>query len=264
MSTTQLNEGAGGVWTVTAPAGVTIDPVTDANGIATGLTIDIDYTSADLDPVKIEFTGPVTDPNGQPMIPGFYPGLVLDETEIEVTNGLTGPAGGAIDGYRFELHNDSAGTIVPPHDTTGIDPHPDDYAHFHNLSAASLINSDGTTNATLRVTDPNGDPATYGPAGYSSLPAPSFIFATGTIAAGATETLDGIGPGDTFVLHSEDTPGPDGGSFNLQFIPLKLDVTDLKSLGIAAGTVLPNDSSLSGQITPFDPTTSSSFVMPEI
>ena len=260
-TTTQLDEGAGGTWTVTAPDGVTIDPTVDANGIATGLNIEIDYASPDLDPVKIEFVGPATDPNGQPTIPNFYPGLVLDTTSIEVKNDLTGPAGGAIDGYRFQLSNYSAGTITPPQDTTGIDPHPDDYAHFHNLSAASLTDSDGTSNATIRVTDPNGDPATFGPAGYSSLPAPSFISASGTIAAGATERLGGIGPSDTFVLHSEDTPGPDGGNFILQFIPLKLDITDLNALKIAEGTVLPSDG-LSGSLTPpFNPATG--IVLPE-
>jgi hypothetical protein len=62
--------------------------------------------------------------------------------------------------------------------------------------------------------DPNFGPAVFGPPTAGGA-APSFISAAGTIAPGATEELRGGNADGTFTLHSEDTPGPNGGSFTL-------------------------------------------------
>ena len=67
--------------------------------------------------------------------------------------------------------------------------------------------------------------------------------------------------GDTFVLHSEDTLGPDGGSFSLESFPLKLDVTGLNVLKLAEGTSLTSQS-LTGHLnTPANPI--SAIVLPD-
>ena len=53
----------------------------------------------------------------------------------------------------------------------------------------------------------------------SPLPAPSWINADGNIEPGAIEKLVGLAANGGITLHSEDTPGPNGGSFGLAFYP---------------------------------------------
>ena len=228
-STTQLNDGPGDVWTVTAPPGVTVTPTNDpTTGLTTALNIAVDYDYADYNGagqpnsipgshiVELSFTGPVTDPNGMPLIPGgSYPGLIAPTT-IELTNDLGVP----ISGYTYNLINNSVTLGTEPMDTSGQDAHPDDYAHFHSVTDTSLVNTaDDTFNAVVSVLDPLGQPAAFGPPqANQTLPAPSTIEGQGTIQPGATELLSGVDAGGV-TLHSEDTPGPDGGSFVMDIFP---------------------------------------------
>ena len=216
----QLNTGAGGVWTVDPPDGVTITPTTNPDGTVSALDIFIDYTAADLNDPKlgsilgINFNGPVTDPTGKPMVPGAYPGLVVPTT-IEVKN----DTGQEINGYTFFNVNNDIGTRQPI-DVNGVDAHPDDYAHFHNLTTTSLVDANGTPNATITLQSPDFKPAAFGgPGAQSPLPAPSWINADGNIEPGAIEKLVGLAANGGITLHSEDTPGPNGGSFGLAFYP---------------------------------------------
>ena len=228
-STTQLNDGPGDVWTVTAPPGVAVTPTNDpTTGLTTALNIAVDYDYADYNGagqpnsipgthiVQLSFTGPVTNPNGMPLIPGgSYPGLIAPTT-IDLTNDLGVP----ISGYTYNLINNSVTLGTEPMDTSGQDAHPDDYAHFHSVTDTSLVNTaDDTFNAAITLTDPLGQPAAFGPPqANQALPAPSRISAQGTILPGATELLSGVDAGGV-TLHSEDTPGPDGGSFVMDIFP---------------------------------------------
>jgi hypothetical protein len=220
MAFTFLNEGAGGTWIVDAPAGVTVTPTTDSTGVATALHISIDYNYADFTNPQngsilgINFLGPVTNPAGQAQPGQTYPGLRIPTT-IEVKNDLGVP----INGYSFFETNLGLSSSNFPQDFNN--PHPDDYAHFHGLIPTSLIDkATGTPNATLTLLDPNFQPAAFGQAGAEpGVPAPNFISASGTILPGATEELVGNSTGGTFTVHSEDTPGPTGGSFVLAFYP---------------------------------------------
>jgi hypothetical protein len=220
MSVTFLNEGAGGTWIVDAPEGVTVTPTTDSSGIATALHISVDYDYNDFTDPKtgsilgINFLGPTTDPTGHAQPSQAYPGLRIPTT-IDIENDLGVP----INGYSFFETNLGLSSTNFPQDFAN--PHPDDYAHFHGLTTTSLIDkATGTPNATLTLYDPNFAPGAFGQAGASpGVPAPNFISASGTILPGATEELVGNNPGGTFTVHSEDTPGPTGGSFVLAFFP---------------------------------------------
>lgn len=244
-STTQLNDGPGDVWTVTAPPGVTVTPTDDpTTGLTTALDIKVDYSDADYNgqgqanaipgshTVQLSFTGPVTDPTGMPLIPGgSYPGLIAPTT-IELTNDLGVP----ISGYTFNLINDSVTLGTQPMDTSGQDAHPDDYAHFHSVTDTSLVNTaDDTFNAAVSVVDPYNNPAAFGPPeANQALPAPSTIEGQGTIQPGATEQLSGVDSGGV-TLHSEDTPGPDGGSFVMDIFPQSLATPPSPSVLLTAG-----------------------------
>lgn len=80
MTDTVVNEGSGGLWTISAPAGVAVTTDTNASGVATGLHITIDYSQADYaNPASgslesIHFQGPVTNPNAPPPSHGQCPG----------------------------------------------------------------------------------------------------------------------------------------------------------------------------------------------
>jgi hypothetical protein len=220
MSVVFLNEGTGGTWIVDAPTGVTVTPTTDSSGIATALHISIDYNYSDFtDPrtgsiLGINFLGPSTDPTGHATPSQAYPGLRMPTT-IDIKNDLGVP----INGYSFFETNLSLSSTNFPQDLAN--PHPDDYAHFHGLTTTSLIDkATGTPNATLTLFDPNFGPAAFGQAGAEpGVPAPNFISASGTILPGATESLVGNSAGGGITVHSEDTPGPTGGSFVLAFFP---------------------------------------------
>lgn len=216
MSTTQLNTGAGGTWTVDAPDDVTVTPTKSPDGTVVSLDIMIDYTEADFhDPktgsiLSMHFIGPVTDPNGTPTSPGAYPGMVLPTT-IEVKNDTTG----AINGWTFYNTNDDIASRQPK---DFGDAHPDDYAHFHNITPNSFVDANGTPNATITLLDPNFKPAAFGaPGSQLPLAAPAWINADGTINQGATEKLVGLATNGGITIHSEDTPGMSGGSFFLSF-----------------------------------------------
>ena len=244
-STTQINDGPGDVWTVTAPPGVIVTPTNDPKtGLTTALNIAIDYSYADtigagssgLLPdspvVQLSFTGPVDNPTGMPLIPGgSYPGLITP-LNVEVTNDTEE----AINGYTFNLINDRVDLGSEPMDVSGQDAHPDDYAHFHSVTDTSLVNTaDDTFNAAITVLDPQGNPAAFGPPeANQALPAPSAILAQGTIQPGATEFLSGVDSGGV-TLHSEDTPGPDGGNFVLDFFPQSFAVPPSPSVLLTAG-----------------------------
>ena len=247
-STTQLNDGPGDVWTVTAPPGVTVTPTDDPKtGLTTALNIDIDYSYADLNGagqpnstipgskiVELSFTGPVDDPTGMPVVPGGqYPGLIAPTT-IEVTNDTGVP----ISGYTYNLIDNRVTLGSEPMDTSGQDAHPDDYAHFHNVTDTSLVNTaDDTFNAAVSVVDPYGNPAAFGPPDVGPLPAPSTILAQGTIQPGATEYLFGADSGGV-TLHSEDTPGPHGGNFVMDIFPQSIVGTPPPSALLTTGVTM--------------------------
>ena len=162
----------------------------------------------------INFLGPSSDPTGHAQPGQLYPGLKIPTT-IDIKNDLGVP----INGYSFFETNLGLSSTNFPQDLANA--HPDDYAHFHSLTRASLIDkATGTPNATLTLFDPNFGPGAFGGAGAEpGVPAPNFISASGTILPGATEALVGSNPDGTFTVHSEDTPGPTGGSFVLAFFP---------------------------------------------
>ena len=148
---------------------MTVTPTDDPKtGLTTALNIDIDYSYADLNGagqpnstipgskiVELSFTGPVDDPTGMPVVPGGqYPGLIAPTT-IEVTNDTGVP----ISGYTYNLIDNRVTLGSEPMDTSGQDAHPDDYAHFHNVTDTSLVNTaDDTFNAAVSVVDPYGNP----------------------------------------------------------------------------------------------------------
>ena len=269
-TTTQLNDGPGDVWAVTAPPGVIVTATNDpTTGLTTALDIKVDYSSADLNGagqpnstipgskiVELSFTGPVADPTGMPLIPGGqYPGLIVPTT-IEITNDLNAP----ISGYTYNLIDNRVTLGSEPMDTSGQDAHPDDYAHFHNVADTSLINTaDDTFNAAVSVVDPLGNPAAFGPPeANQALPAPSTIEGQGLIQPGATEQLFGLDSGGV-TLHSEDTPGPDGGNFVMDIFPQSVVGTVTPSVLLTSNTDFAatdaNDSFIFAGTSPTNPPT---------
>src|ERR1044072_1803611 len=224
MSTTLKT--ASGNWEVDAPNGVTVTPKANSDGTVASLDIAIDYTQADLhDPqlgsiLSIHFQGPEPNPTGAPETGKVYTGLVVPTT-IEVKN----DTGGDIHGYSFyEVDDDFGLNNRFPKDFDQA--HPDDYAHFHNVTQSSLVDQNGTSNATITLQDPNLKPGAFGAPGAElskGLAAPSWINADGTIKAGAIEKLVGIASNGGVTIHSEDKPGEFGGSFSPHFYPYQVD-----------------------------------------
>jgi hypothetical protein len=202
------------------PDSVTIDPIVDQSGVATGLRIFVDFTYdqyIDAKSAVIHFTGPVTNPGGTPQPGQFFPGLVL-QTIFEIRNDLGVP----MTGLNLTLANDDAATI-PGRDTKNA--HPDDYAHFHQILATSFSDKlTGLVDNTLKGFDPTLQPAFLGPpqGGENS---PGIIDTFGVIQPDAISHLGGGNTNGTFTLHSEDTPGPTGGSFTLSWFTLDANPT---------------------------------------
>jgi hypothetical protein len=113
--------------------------------------------------------------------------------------GFTNDLGVPVTGFTFFLSNHN---MSPPFDVNSA--HPSNYAHFHNVSPSTFPGQ------TLQLQDPNFGPAAFGAAG--NTPAPSFITATGVVAAGATETTS-----SPMVLHNEERPAPTDNGFSLSF-----------------------------------------------
>ncbi len=196
---------------INAPDGVKVTVGTDAAGIATSLKIAVDYAYADFTNPKsgaieeINFVGPTTNPPATAPTPGAqFPGLRLP-FELDITNQLGVP----ITGYSVYLANQNLlNKPAPPVPDTG-DAHPDNYAHFHGVTPTTFVDAaTNVSNVTLTLFDPNFGSAAFGAAGND--PAPNFISAVGTIAAGTTEKAAGL------TLHSEDFPDAAGGSFGLE------------------------------------------------
>jgi hypothetical protein len=239
MTTTELNAGSKNVWQVDAPDGVTVTPHTNPDGIVTSLDIAIDYTAADLhDPqvgsmLLIHFQGPEPDPLGAPVpgtptMPVAYPGLAVPTT-IEVTN----HTGSDLHGYSFNVVDDDFNLKNREPKDLG-QAHPDDYAHFHNLTKTSLVDGNGKPNATITLQDPNGHPGAFdAPGKQLPLAAPSWINTDdGTIKAGAIEKLVGIATNGGVTLHSENKPGEFGGSFTFVFFPHQVDPATIDTSSI--------------------------------
>jgi len=218
MAETVINAGAGGTWDIVAPEGVTVatsqDPQT---GVTTGLRIFVDFTydqwiNASKGAATIHFIGPATNPTGTPQPLQFFQGLVA-QTTFAIRNDLGVP----MQGLNLTLVNDDAATI-PGRDVK--DAHPDDYAHFHQVLPTSFSDKlTGAVDTTLKGFDPTLQPAFLG-APTANENSPSIIDTFGVIQPDAIWQLGGGNPNNTFTLHSEDTPGPTGGSFTLSWFTL--------------------------------------------
>src|SRR5882672_2783571 len=196
MSTQNLTFGTE-VWTVTAP-----DDVTITQPSAGLLKIEIDYSKAGLFGAThgidtITFT-PVT--NGVASLNGFK-----SSVEFDVKNALSVP----VSGFDLMLFNNTPAS--GPLDTMDPSGHPNNYAHFHNTTAAS---GTGAPFAPLTVTtflpnfmeDPDGLAPVLGP---TDTP-PSELRADGTLAAGQTVSAK------VATMHSVEMAGADNG-FGINF-----------------------------------------------
>jgi len=237
-----INTGPGGTWDVDAPEGVSIAFTQDpSTGYTTGATIFIDYTYQQfIDPkTAIHFTGPVTDPNGK-IEPGkSFPGLVL-QTTLALRNDLGVP----ITGMSLGLKNDS---MLPGTDVNN--PHPDDYAHFHQLVPTSVSDRlTGNVDSSIKLFAANLQPGVFGPPAPNA-PAPAFMDTFGSIAPDAIWQVFGGNANGTFTLHSEDTPGPNGGGFTLSWFaldtpngdPVKPDANQVRVFGATIPTQVANN-----------------------
>ena len=179
-----FNDGTG-TWSYSTSPGVTvtwIPPSAPGDDPTLSIVIDVDQTYL-TGGGYITFNSPLPPP-GTYVLGTFYSGL---KENFDVT--LKNDSGYDLTQFDLKLIN-----AVPTAPLDKNDPHPDNYAHFHNVIQSTTFGA----GKSLAVFTPDGGAAAFG--GVGNDPAPSEIKGTGNLANGASVVGSGL------TLHEEEDP----------------------------------------------------------